>query len=177
MKNMVRDDCIAFIGDAAHPTAGAYGMGSAFAFGDVLALYRSLHRAHASRPPTIATQSRYSGQSDRSTPPCTPRPAGSAPSMDTYNIPYALHLYNETRRHFLQRVERQLGYDKLDVAYCMEVIDDYDEYVKRYRETFTVNFWLLEHDVDARWQEVEAEARYTYPLAPRSIAQPYLKGS
>jgi salicylate hydroxylase len=162
MEHLVRDDCIAFIGDAAHPTAGAYGTGCAFAFSDVWALYRSLHRTHVSRPPTDA-----SPNAAQPTPPpsrtASPKLSdGPALRQVGYNVPYALRLYNETRRHFLQRVQKQLSLDKLDIKYCEEAINDYDEYVHRYRETFTMNWWLLEHDVDARFQEVEAEERYKY---------------
>jgi salicylate hydroxylase len=159
MENMIRDESIAFIGDAAHPTAGAYGMGCALAFCDVWALHRSLHRAHSSRLPTDASPSSLAALKS------TISSTASSPlnsQQRHYDIPYALHLYNETRRYFLQRVQKQLTYDREDIEYCTEAIGDYDEYVQRYRETFTINWWMLEHDVDARWQEVEAEERHQY---------------
>ncbi|KAJ9138230.1 Salicylate hydroxylase [Pleurostoma richardsiae] len=162
MEHLIRDECIAFVGDAAHPTAGAFGTGCAFAFSDVWALYRSLHRTHASRPPSMASPNASSSTppSSRDASPKRSATPGTAPVA--YSIPYALHLYDETRRHFLQRAEKQVSLDKLDIEYCAKAIDDYDEYVRRYRETFTINWWLLEHDVDARWQEVEAEERHRY---------------
>lgn len=159
---------MAFVGDAAHPTAGGWGTGSAFSFGDVWALYRSLHRAHSSRPPTIAS----AGAATALAKELVPESDGPPP----YDVPYALHLYNETRRHFLQRVERQFVYDRRDIAYCVEAIDDYAEYVKRFKERYTVNWWLLEHDVDARWQEAEAEERHMYPdRRKESLANPKAK--
>jgi salicylate hydroxylase len=78
-------------------------------------------------------------------------------------VPYALHLFNETRKDFLHRVERQISADKVDTAYVAAAEDD-KEYIKRYRERFTINWWLLEHDVDAKWQEVEAMERHRYKL-------------
>ena len=56
-----------------------------------------------------------------------------------YSILYALHLYNETRKHFLHPLEKQISLDKRDIEYCAQAIDDYNEYVQRYRETFTIN--------------------------------------
>ncbi len=96
-------------------------------------------------------------------------------SPAAYNLPYALHLYNETRRHFLARVEQQIQMDKLDIAYLAAAgsrPEDDAEAIRRYRERFNVNWWILEHDVDARWQEVEAHARHTYGKqdAARDIA-------
>ncbi|KAH8879474.1 FAD/NAD(P)-binding domain-containing protein, partial [Thozetella sp. PMI_491] len=147
MENLTRDDCIAFVGDAAHPTAGGWGTGSAFCFADVWALYRSLHRTHTSRLPTIASNL---SPGARIPPPGRATGDGAV----EYNVPYALNLFNETRRHFLQRVERQFEYDRADTAYIIEAIDEDDEFVRRYQERYTVNWWILEHDVDARWQEV-----------------------
>lgn len=130
MDHLIRDDTVAFVGDAAHPTAGGWGTGSAFCFADVWTLYRSLNRAYKDT------------------------------DMVPYNIPYALNLYNESRRHFLQRVERQFDYDRIDSKYVTEALDDHNEFVRRYRERHTLIWWILEHDADARWQEVEAEERH-----------------
>ncbi|OKL63770.1 hypothetical protein UA08_00695 [Talaromyces atroroseus] len=128
MEHLIRDDTVAFVGDAAHPTAGGWGTGSAFCFADVWALYRSLHR--------------------------------TCQGKETYNIPHALQLFNESRRHFLQRVERQFDYDKMDTKYVNEAVDDHDEFTKRYRERYTLISWILEHDPELWWQEVEAEERH-----------------
>jgi hypothetical protein len=86
-----------------------------------------------------------------------------------YNVPYALHLYNESRKHFLQRVESQISADKVDTAYLLDAGDDDAEYIRRYREKFTINWWLLEHDVDARWQEVEAMERHKYKIQDAEV--------
>ncbi|CAK7208957.1 hypothetical protein SEUCBS140593_000331 [Sporothrix eucalyptigena] len=139
MRDLIRDDAVAFVGDAAHPTAGAYGAGYSFAFGDVRALYLSLWCSHNMTGSTSDT---------------------------AYDVPYALHLYNETRRQFLHRVEKQIQMDKVDLAYVAAAGDadpeNDAEWIRRYRERFTINWWLLEHDVDARWQEVEAMERHMY---------------
>jgi salicylate hydroxylase len=79
-----------------------------------------------------------------------------------YDIPYSLHLYNETRKYLLQRVEKQIAYDRLDTAYIAAAGTE-DEWIRRYRERFTINWFILEDEVDARWQEVEAEERHLYP--------------
>lgn len=77
-------------------------------------------------------------------------------------MPYALRLYNETRRHFLARVEEQIKMDKLDTAYVAAAGSDEKEWIRRYRERFTINWWILEHDVDAKWQEIETMERHKY---------------
>lgn len=40
-------------------------------------------------------------------------------TQHVYNIPYSLHLYNETRRLFLQHVKKKVGYDQLDTMVMM----------------------------------------------------------
>ncbi len=55
-----------------------------------------------------------------------------------------------------------MGYDRLDSAYIAGAGDDEKEWVRRYREKFTINWWLLDHDVDEKWQEVECEERYRW---------------
>jgi salicylate hydroxylase len=173
MKSLIRDDAVAFVGDAAHPTAGAYGTGSSFAFSDVWALYRSLWRAHTAKLPTDASLPATTSYSRSSSVPSASSSSTSLSSTTSsrvdliklsipYNIPYALHLYNETRAGFLQRVERQLAYDRMDLSYVKAAEDDEQEYIRRYRERFTINWWLLEHDVDAKWQEVEAQERHMW---------------
>ncbi|RDW59217.1 hypothetical protein BP5796_12141 [Coleophoma crateriformis] len=136
MANPTRDNALAFVGDAAHPTGGAYGSGCSFAFADVQALYLSLQRTYG-----------YNADDDYSKP--------------LYNVPYALHLYKETRMPFLKRVESQLGNDKLDAAYVATASNE-KEWIRRWKKKFTINWWILEHDVDAKWQEVEAEERHTW---------------
>jgi salicylate hydroxylase len=119
-------------------TAGGGGVGSSLALADVRALYLSLWRTHNPRH----------------------HPGSSSPP---YDIPYALHLFNETRRYCLQRVERQIAYDRLDTQYIAAAGDDEQEWIRRYRERFTINWFILEDEVDAKWQEVEAEERHLYP--------------
>ncbi|KAH6673996.1 salicylate hydroxylase [Plectosphaerella plurivora] len=125
MDNMTRDDSIAFVGDAAHPTAGAYGAGATFGFGDVWALYRSLLAFH----------------------------------HNTYDVAAALDLFNRTRRPFLARVERQMSFDRKNGAYIASALDE-ESWIARWRERFSPNWWMLEHDVEAEWQKVYSEVLY-----------------
>ncbi len=87
-----------------------------------------------------------------------------------YDVAYALHLFNETRRHYLLRVEQQFGYDRLDGSYVFEAADGHDdeEFVRRYQERYATNWWILEYDVDQRWQEVEAEERHRHQRTVQS---------
>lgn len=62
---------------------------------------------------------------------------------------------------FLKRVESQLFNDKLDGAYVSAACDE-EEWIRRWKKKFTINWWILEHDVDVKWQEVEAQERYTW---------------
>lgn len=146
MEHLIRDDAVAFVGDAAHPTAGGWGTGSAFCFADVWTLYRSLNRTYMN-PSTLQTD--------------------EVP----YNIPYALHLFNESRRHFLHRVEQQFDYDKLDTQYVSEAIEDDTEFGRRYRERYTPISWILEHDPEARWQQVEAAERHKYSEQDKRLSR------
>lgn len=84
---------------------------------------------------------------------------GGSEATAPYDVAYALHLYNESRVHFLRRVEKQIQLDKLDNAY-IAAADGHDEWVRRYKERFTINWWLLEHDAEAEWQKVESEQRF-----------------
>lgn len=52
--------------------------------------------------------------------------------------------------------------DKLDTAYVAAAGSDEKEWIRRYRERFTINWWILEHDVDAKWQEIETMERHKY---------------
>ncbi|KAK7415355.1 hypothetical protein QQZ08_012365 [Neonectria magnoliae] len=91
LEHLSREGCVAFAGDAAHPTAGAYGAGAAMGFGDGWALTRALE---ASR--------------------LTPQGSGQ------YNVQRALELYEKIRRPFLARVEQQMGLDARNSRYVGE---------------------------------------------------------
>ncbi|CZR68493.1 uncharacterized protein PAC_18392 [Phialocephala subalpina] len=131
MKQLVRHDRIAFIGDAAHPTAGAYGAGATMGFGDAWALFRSLQESN--------------------TPPSSNPVTSSQTSQSLYDVPRALRLYNETRYHFLGRVEQQMQLDGLDAAYISEAAHDKAEWIRRFQERHKNNTWLMEHDVEAEF--------------------------
>jgi hypothetical protein len=94
--------------------------------------------------------------------PYNPKPLSYSNTKSRYDVPYSLYLYNETRRYFLQRVKKQMDNDRLDGAYIAGAGDNENEWIQRYRERFTINWWLLEHDVDEKWQEVEADARHRW---------------
>ncbi|KAJ4235425.1 hypothetical protein NW757_013536 [Fusarium falciforme] len=91
LEHLSREGCVAFAGDAAHPTAGAYGAGAAMGFGDGWALARALE---ASR---LAPRGSYQ-----------------------YNVHKALNLYEKIRRPFLARVEQQMGLDARNARYVGE---------------------------------------------------------
>ncbi|KAJ9138242.1 Salicylate hydroxylase [Pleurostoma richardsiae] len=139
MENMTRDAVIAFIGDAAHPTAGAYGAGATFGFGDVWALYRSLLRSVGN------------GENDSS----------------GYDIPRALSMFNRIRRPFLERVEKQLQLDKKNSEYIAATQDE-RQWTDRWKERFSMNWWMLEHDVEAECQKVEAEVYHDRTISHRA---------
>jgi salicylate hydroxylase len=71
-------------------------------------------------------------------------------------MPAALDLFNRTRRPFLERVERQLSYDRKTAAYIAAAPDE-ETWIARWRERFSPNWWMLEHDVEAEWQKVYSE--------------------
>ena len=121
LDNLTRDDRVAFVGDAAHPTAGAFGAGTTVGFGDCWALMRAL-----SHTPTIS----------------------SDPALTTYDLPRALHLYNESRRHFLARFQAALVREGENVAYISAAGDEGPGWQGRYRERFAPVWWLTEHDVE-----------------------------
>lgn len=52
--------------------------------------------------------------------------------------------------------------DRLDGGNMAGEGDNENEWIRRYRERFTANWWLLEHDVDEKWHEVEADERYSW---------------
>jgi salicylate hydroxylase len=143
MESLIQDDSVVFVGTkpfdpgsltnniATTATSGDYGGGCSFAFADVRALYLSLWRTYK------------------------PKPLSYSNTKTHYDVPYSLHLYNETRRYYLQRVKKQMDNDRLDGTYIAGAGDDDNEWIRRYRERCTINWWLLEHDVDEKWQEVE----------------------
>lgn len=98
---------------------------------DAWALYRSL--AAARRVQTVATG-------------------------HTYDLPQALRLFNETRRHFLHRVERQMSIDRIDAAFVAEASDREEEWIRRFKDRASLNHWLTEHDVELEFQNVQAQA-------------------
>ncbi|KAM0425550.1 hypothetical protein ACHAPT_009342 [Fusarium lateritium] len=91
LEHLSREGCVAFAGDAAHPTAGAYGAGAAIGFGDGWALARALEASRLI-------------------------PGGSC----QYNVHKALELYDKIRRPFLARVEQQMGLDVRNARYVGE---------------------------------------------------------
>jgi salicylate hydroxylase len=126
MPELHMDNRVAFIGDAAHPTAGAYGAGAAMGFCDAWALRRALQ----------GTRSR-TGDADR--------PGG-------YNVAAALRAFQATRAPFLRRVETQMALDKEDARYVAAAGDDEEEWMARFDETKPQDQWLTEHDVELEVQ-------------------------
>ncbi|TVY51378.1 6-hydroxynicotinate 3-monooxygenase [Lachnellula cervina] len=139
LEQLVRHDRIAFIGDAAHPTAGAFGVGAALGQGDSWALYRSLQQS-------------YTGDDRNLT-----LPIGSQTALEKhYNLRRALELYNETRRHFLGRVWRQQGLDSVDAAYIAQAANDEAEWIRRFQDRHKNQLWMTEYDVEAAFVETLA---------------------
>ncbi|TVY20501.1 6-hydroxynicotinate 3-monooxygenase [Lachnellula arida] len=132
LEQLVRHDRIAFIGDAAHPTAGAFGLGAALGQGDSWALYRSLQQS-------------YTGDGRNLT---LPTGGKTAPEKH-YDLRRALGLYNETRRHFLGRVWLQQGLDGVDAAYIAQAASDEAQWIRRFQERHKNQLWMTEHDVEA----------------------------
>ncbi|CAK7234051.1 hypothetical protein SCUCBS95973_008803 [Sporothrix curviconia] len=118
---------VAFVGDAAHPTAGAYGAGAAMGFGDCWALYRALLASKRGVRPT-------------------------GPNDHEYDIPKALRIFENTRLPFLQRVEHQMTLDGHDARYVAEAASDEKEWTRRFIERNPANNWLTEHDVELEVQ-------------------------
>jgi salicylate hydroxylase len=90
------------------------------------------------------------------------RPKPNAPSIEEssvpphlYDLPRALRLYNETRRHFLGRVELQMTLDRNESAYLAEAEDE-EEWIRRFKERHSNQIWLTEHDVEAEFQKTLA---------------------
>ncbi|RDL35179.1 Uncharacterized protein BP5553_07110 [Venustampulla echinocandica] len=141
MKQLVRHDRIAFVGDAAHPTAGAYGAGATMGQGDCWALFRSLQESYWQ--PTSVME--------------TDLPANHIP-RSRYDLQRALQLYDATRRPFLARVELQIQLDGADGSYISEAADDEEEWIRRFQERHRNQLWLTEHDVEAEFVKTLAAA-------------------
>ena len=117
-------------------------------FGDGYALFRSLqatYREHRSSPSRNLEdeQTTFAG---------------------SYDIARALRIYNETRRHFLNRVELQMTLDIQDAKYIAQAGVDEREWIRRFRERTSLNHWLTEHDVEIEFQRVlAAESLWSTP--------------
>ncbi|KAK3319396.1 salicylate hydroxylase [Apodospora peruviana] len=123
LKQLVLHDRIAFVGDAAHPTAGAYGAGAAMGHGDAWALYRALQAT------------------------------SSGDGMGSYDVPRALRIFQQARLPFLMRVEQQMAVDVVNAGYVRQAGGrDEDEWIRRFRERNAENQWLTEHDVELEVQ-------------------------
>jgi salicylate hydroxylase len=125
LSELTRDDRVAFIGDAAHPTAGAYGAGAAMGFCDGWALYRALQ----------ATRTR------------------DGPARGPYDVAAALRIFQEARAPFLLRVERQMALDVEDSKFVAAAGEDEAEWIRRFKERNPENQWLTEHDVELEVQK------------------------
>lgn len=125
LKNLVMGDRLAFIGDAAHPTSGAYGSGANFGFNDVWVLYQALLRSLPQELPEKLPHYTHN-----------------------YNIPWALSIFNKTRTGVLNRIEKQLSLDAIKRKYIWSAQND-QEYRSRYKEVNHRSLsWLYEHDPD-----------------------------
>ncbi|KAK6462282.1 salicylate hydroxylase [Scheffersomyces coipomensis] len=132
LHDLVLKDKVVFAGDAAHPTAGAYGSGAGFGFSDAFALYRAL----------AETSSNYWYE--------------TTPGAVKYNIKLSTFLFNETRRHFLIRVEAQLA---IDSAQSKERIttpadDNETEWKSRYLIKRNGGEWIRSHSVEFEYQKI-----------------------
>ena len=129
LEALSRDDRIAFVGDAAHPTAGAFGAGAAMGFGDCWALTRALEASRES-----------SGAVD-----------------GNYNVPRALRIFQAARLPFLTRVEKQMELDTKSAIYVAEASKNEEEWVRRFKERNPLSQWLTEHDVELEVQKATME--------------------
>lgn len=132
LEQLVQQDRIAFVGDAAHPTAGAYGAGAAMGHGDVWALYRALQAT-----------SRH-GNDERE---------DDAGGGVTYDVPRALRIFQQARLPFLSRVEQQMAVDMEDARYVSRASHDEAAWTRRFKEKNGQNLWLTEHDVELEVQK------------------------
>ncbi|KAK6204648.1 salicylate hydroxylase [Scheffersomyces amazonensis] len=132
LHNLVVKERLVFAGDAAHPTAGAYGSGAGFGFSDAWALYRSLQE----------TSSNYWYE--------------STPQASKYNLKLTTFLFNETRRHFLKRVEQQLTIDGLQSKERIQPPTDTDdsEWRSRYLIKRHGGEWIRSHNAEFEFQKI-----------------------
>jgi salicylate hydroxylase len=131
LQQLVQQDRIAFVGDAAHPTAGAYGAGAAMGYGDAWALYRALQ---------ATSRHDMDGQN------------GDGGGGVTYDVPRALGIFQQARLPFLSRVEQQMAVDREDARYVSQSQDE-AEWTRRFKERNPENQWLTEHDVELEVQK------------------------
>ena len=83
-------------------------------------------------------------------------------SQKIYDLRKALRLYNETRRHFLGRVELQMELDRDDAAFLAEAASDEKEWIRRFSQSHKNQLWLTEHDVEAEFiKTLAAEAHWS----------------
>lgn len=66
-------------------------------------------------------------------------------------------MYNRIRRPFLARVEMQLDLDKLNGAYIAAKPATSPEWSQRWLERYCPHTWMLEYDIEAECQRIEAE--------------------
>jgi salicylate hydroxylase len=153
LEKLTRDDRIAFVGDAAHPTAGAFGAGTTVGFGDCWALMRALEHSSTTSNSTLQPYT------------STATSARTTPAIShTYDLPCALRLYNETRCHFLARFQAQLMREVANVAYISEAGDEGPEWLARYQERFAPQWWLTEHDVEEEFRRTAEAADQVHEM-------------
>jgi salicylate hydroxylase len=144
LEHLSYQDRIAFVGDAAHPTSGAFGAGSAFGFGDVWALYRSLKETGTNNWKRRRAELNDSSFSENNQ------------TADTYNLKSALFLFDETRRYYLKDVYEQIGRDRLSADYVQDAKDE-DEKIERYVKVADDANWISEHNVEIEFQRVRSK--------------------
>lgn len=131
LKTLIYKDRLAFAGDAAHPTSGAYGSGACFGFNDVWVLYQALlHSSHSlNQESSLITLE--------------------------YDLPKALRIFDETRAPFLSRVERQIALDQ-ELSKAAWKAADYAELVERFKEHgfFIQHWWMRQNHSSADMQKV-----------------------
>ncbi|KAG7893850.1 hypothetical protein KL908_002904 [Ogataea polymorpha] len=133
LQDLIIGDRIAFAGDAAHPTSGVYAVGSSMGFDDIWALYRALSE----------TSTKFTN--------------GDPDQQTKYNLPLSLFLFNETRKHFLQRVERQTFIDSEVKKKYLNLAKDDADWQRRLLNSLGGLDWVKEHNVELEYQKVRDE--------------------